>query len=257
MSLLSRLVGRFRPPYSEPRAIRNKRVRFYAQFIREGDLVFDIGANEGSRTDAFLRLGARVVAIDPQQTCVRILRERFPSHPNLAIEPVAVGATEGEIELYTTSLSAIATVSTRFIEATHQSGRFSNFNYAPERIVALTTLDALIERHGEPAFMKLDVEGYEPNVLSGLSKRPTALRGLSFEFTPELLDATNLCLEHLRRLGADSANFSIGESMELAERQWITFDALGSKLRRFVGTDVFGDVYVRWTNTEEKEETAS
>jgi hypothetical protein len=45
-----------------------KRLTFYRNFIRNGDLCFDIGANIGTRTEAFLELGAKVVAVEPQRS---------------------------------------------------------------------------------------------------------------------------------------------------------------------------------------------
>ena len=38
----------------------------YARFLRAGDLAFDIGAHVGDRISSFRRLGARVVALEPQ-----------------------------------------------------------------------------------------------------------------------------------------------------------------------------------------------
>jgi len=59
---------------------RNREVAFYRELLtgcRQGDLIFDIGANHGSKTDVFLRLGARVVAVDPDEVNTAILRQRF------------------------------------------------------------------------------------------------------------------------------------------------------------------------------------
>ena len=46
----------------------------YGPFLRPGDLAFDIGAHVGDRTASFRRLGARVVALEPQPACFRALR---------------------------------------------------------------------------------------------------------------------------------------------------------------------------------------
>ena len=46
----------------------------YARFVRPGDLAFDIGAHVGDRIGSFRRLGARVVALEPQPLCARAIR---------------------------------------------------------------------------------------------------------------------------------------------------------------------------------------
>jgi FkbM family methyltransferase len=239
------LLARFRPAYYEPQQVRDQRIAFYRQFIRKGDLVFDVGANLGNRTDAFLAIRARVVAVEPQAECVRVLRRRF-RHCELVVEPVALGATPGEVTLYLTSVSAIASASVRFIEATHASGRFAAYHYSRTASVPMTTLDALVRQHGEPAFIKIDVEGYEPSVLAGLSTRPAALRALSYEFTPELLPDALDCAERLAHLGAVYANYSLGESMKFANFPDFSIQDLPAKLSQFANSDIFGDVYVRW-----------
>jgi FkbM family methyltransferase len=246
VKILEPIMRRFRPKYYESRAVRAKREAFYRQFVNPDDIVFDVGANHGNRTETFLALGARVVAIDPQAECVGILRRRFGSMSALAIEPVALGAQDGEITLHLTSVPTIATVSPEFIEATHESGRFSEYEYSGHRSVRMTTLDALVQRHGEPAFIKIDVEGFEPQVLSGLSQRPSALRAISFEFTPELFENTQRCLRQLVQLGASQANYSLGESMTLALESDVSIDEILPGLASFGGAEMFGDVYVRW-----------
>lgn len=246
MNLLDRILKRFRPTYYEPRQVRARRKAFYGQFVRAGDLVFDVGANEGNRTETFLALGARVVAVDPQAECVQTLQRRFGDNSAFTIEPVALGANDGTVTLHLTTVPTIATVSTEFIEATHESGRFASYEYSTQRSVPLTTLDALIHRHGDPAFIKIDVEGFEPQVLSGLTRRPPALRALSFEFTPELFKSAERCLQQLIALGASRGNYSLGESMELGLDADLSIEQLSRTLAGFVGSDVFGDVYVWW-----------
>ena len=58
----------------------------------------------------------------------------------------------------------------------------SGGEWADHAVVPVTTLDALIDRYGLPAFCKIDVEGFEEAVVRGLS-RP--IPSVSFEFTPE------------------------------------------------------------------------
>src|SRR5438477_11852892 len=73
--------------------------RLYGQFVKPGDLVFDVGSHVGDRVAAFRRLGARVVACEPQPALVTTLRLIYGRDRKVTIEPVAVGAKAGEIKL--------------------------------------------------------------------------------------------------------------------------------------------------------------
>src|SRR5262245_25355964 len=73
--------------------------RLYGQFVRQGDLVFDVGSHVGDRIGAFRRLGARVVAVEPQPALVTTLKLLYGRDHNVTIEAKAVGRSSGEIEL--------------------------------------------------------------------------------------------------------------------------------------------------------------
>src|ERR1700751_1922589 len=73
--------------------------RLYAQFIHAGDLVFDIGAHVGDRIASFRRLGARVVAVEPQPALGRTLKLLYGRDRAVSIEPVAVGRSAGTFNL--------------------------------------------------------------------------------------------------------------------------------------------------------------
>jgi hypothetical protein len=65
--------------------------RFYAQFLRRGDLCFDLGAHVGDRVRAFSRLGARVVAVEPDPLCAALLKRWSGGHPEITLREAAVG----------------------------------------------------------------------------------------------------------------------------------------------------------------------
>src|SRR5262245_44693094 len=69
----------------------------YGQFVRPGDLVFDVGAHVGDRIGVFRRLGARVVAVEPQPALVKTLRLIYGRDRAVTIEPVAVGLSPGTV----------------------------------------------------------------------------------------------------------------------------------------------------------------
>ena len=113
--------------------------------------------------------------------------------------------------------------------------------------VDTTTLDTLIARFGAPAFIKIDVEGAEPQVLAGLSQ---PVRALSFEYLPHALGYARTCVTRLRALGPYCFNWSPGESYLLASVRWMTGDELVDALETAPAQRRSGDIYAR-LGTEE------
>lgn len=198
-------------------------------------LCFDIGANIGSRSRALLDIGARVVAVDPHPDCARTLREI----PNLTVVEAAAGDRVGEADLLLTSASTISSMAPDWIKSVRASGRFAEFTWDQRIRVPVVTLDELIACHGRPDFVKVDVEGYEREVIAGLS-RPVPL--LCFEFAPECYNGAAECVSMLKTLGMDLFNFSVGESQKLALDRWVEADELTAKLGNLPPAS-FADVY--------------
>ena len=226
---------------ARPRQPHDRALAFYRDLVPRDALCFDVGANVGNRVELLLELGARVVAVEPQADCVTELDRKFGSNARFTLVATALGAAPGELVLKVPSASTIASLSPEFIEAMQASGRFSQYSWDREIRVPVTTLDALIAEHGVPEFCKIDVEGYEAEVVAGLSQPVPCL---SFEYTPELVDVALSCVEHLERLGSYEYNVSHGESMQLVARRWFGAEALRPMLlaERFPS---WGDVYAR------------
>ena len=228
----------------EQRDLETKKLLFYSQFVPGSSLCFDIGANVGNRTKLFLLLGAHVVAVEPQEDCAHRLNTIFGSNRRFRLVNKAVGSLEGQAEIFLTNENTISSMSRDWIKAVKTSGRFGNYSWDHSRTVQVTTLDNLIDEYGVPEFIKIDVEGFEREVVSGLSK---SVKTISVEFTPEFLDSTLNCIEHLKTIGPIELNYSIGESMELALKSWTTPEEL-MRLLKAVPNDArfFGDVYIRF-----------
>ena len=217
--------------------------RFYAQFVGPADVCFDIGANRGTRTKIFRRLAAKVVAVEPQRSCMEVLRGAYDNDPQVTLVQAACGSAKGQASLRVCELDVLSSLSDEWIEAVGHSGRFAKGRWTMEEPCQLVTLDELIQTHGRPAFVKIDVEGYELNVLKGLTG---AVGSVSLEFTPECFDAAMGCVDHLRRLGLDEFNVWWGESFELAVDAWVSGDGLSAILSRYREDSVItGDVYAR------------
>ncbi len=220
-------------------------VRFFGEFLGPGDVAFDVGAHVGSRVAAWRTLGARVIAVEPQPDCVRVLRLLYGRDPDVAIVPLAVGARPGRARMgISTATPTVSSLSTDWIESVRADRRFTRVRWDSSIDVAVMTLDDLIARHGEPAFCKIDVEGFEVDVLTGLS-RP--LRALSFEYLPPAHDAAIEALERVDRLGAGGYryNYSPVETMRWASERWLDAEDLVRLLDRFRPLGRSGDVYAR------------
>jgi len=134
----------------------------------------------------------------------------------------------------------VSTVSEDFVRAAQGAPGWEGQNWARSLSVPMTTLDLLIERHGLPCFIKIDVEGFEEEVLQGLS-RP--IKALSFEFTTIQRQVALACVNRCVTLGYSRFNVALGESQTFVHADWIDGAAIRQWLIK-VGHEVnSGDVY--------------
>src|SRR5581483_3419301 len=174
---------------------RRRALALYAQFVAKDALCFDLGAHLGDRTGYFRALGARVVAVEPQPELIAVLQRLYGRDPGVTLVEAAVGARPGTATLYRDPVNpTVATLSERFRRQVAASPAFAGVRWREARTVPVTTLAALIERFGLPDFTKIDVEGFEAEVLRGLN-RP--LPALSLEYVAASLEPA---LEALNQL---------------------------------------------------------
>jgi len=217
--------------------------RFYAPLIPPGALCFDIGAHVGNRLWVWSRLGAQVVAVEPQPLCMQWLQRCFGRRPGVTLVEAAVGATPGTAELWISERTpTVTTLSTDWINTVQQVASFAGVGWQTTVTVPVTTLDALIAHYGLPAFCKIDVEGYELEVIRGLSQ---PLPALSFEYIPAATTLAIDCITQLQMLGDYRYNWSIGEQHCWQHERWLTHHELCAMLTGLPPQAPSGDIYAR------------
>lgn len=244
--MIGRLVGFVRSwiVYRRPGRLRGLR-RLYRPFVEPGDLVFDVGAHLGDRTAAFASLGARVVAFEPQPEFARWMRRLEGSTEGVVVRECAVGPEPGTARLAVSARHpTLATLAHDWRERVgRENPTFSHVEWDDTIEVPVTTLAAAIDEFGVPAFCKIDVEGFEADVLAGLDRPVPAL---SLEFVAGTLDVARRCVERLEVLGRWEYQVVLGEGRRFHLDDWTGAREI---LRWFdAGADgaSSGDLYARF-----------
>jgi FkbM family methyltransferase len=215
--------------------------RLHSRFVQRGDLVFDIGAHVGDRIASFRRLGARVIAVEPQPAFAKVLKLLYGWKSDVAIEAAAAGSVPGTTYMMINPDNpTVSTASRDFVSAARDAPGWQAQNWTKTIRVPVTTLDALIARHGTPAFIKIDVEGFEAEALSGLTQ---PVKALSFEFTTIQRDVARACIERCRALGYARFNAALGESQTFEHGDWIGGDTMVRWLAELPQAANSGDIY--------------
>jgi FkbM family methyltransferase len=238
-------IGRSLDVYYRDAARTARMDQLNASFVSKGQLAFDIGAHVGDRTASFARLGARVVALEPQPRVFRALRLIHGCNPAVTLRREAVGARLSEIDMHVNSSNpTISTASSDLITAAQSADAWKNEVWDTNIRVPMITLDYLISVYGLPNFVKIDVEGFELEVLKGLS---TQLPVFSFEFTTIQRDIAYACINRLTELGSYEFNISLGEDHLLHHDHWIRDKEMLAQVAALPQSANSGDIYARQT----------
>jgi len=177
-------------------------LRLYARLIRRGDTVLDIGANIGAHTLPFAKLvgsHGRVVAFEPTQYAFGKLQRNLALNPELAsrVSAYQVALLESRLadvprQIYSSWPLEAATD----LHSVH-GGKMQSTQGAHA-----ATLDQMVEVIGleRVNFIKVDVDGHEPEVLAGALETIGRFRPrILLEWAPYLFEHKDRLLEDAMR----------------------------------------------------------
>jgi|TARA_R110002126_G_scaffold68293_1_gene172882 FkbM family methyltransferase len=191
------------------------------------DLVFDIGFNLGDFTKEVYKKfpNCKVIGVDanPEFNNVQlegdfVFINRLVSNKDDDFVPFYIDPTQ----------SGVSTASEDFMS----NSRFAkgSKNLSPGSVgwtkkleIPSITLDKLTNTFGTPDFVKVDVEGYEYEVLSGLTKK---VGTICFEWHEEMIEVLYKCMDHLETIGYTEAGI-IGYFDNKEDLKNMTYNATG------------------------------
>jgi FkbM family methyltransferase len=240
--VLSSVLGVLRSviTYYNPALMRRNR-HLYSGLIAKGDLVFDVGAHVGTRARVLRACGARVVAFEPQPVFARFLRWTLPR--DITLIEAALGRAESRAQMAVSRRHpTVSSLRDTLPDEARAMPGFEHVRWDDRAEVAVTTLDHMIALHGVPDYIKIDVEGFEPEVLAGLGQ---AVALISFEYLPALQDVSLRVLDRLEVLGQYEFNIVHGENAGFDWPEWQDADHLRAWLAQQHPDSGSGDVYAR------------
>ena len=221
------------------RRFKRKKHHEILKLINKGDLYFDIGAHLGDKSKPFIEKKIKTIMVEPIPACVKSLKKLYSKNSIVKIIPKGLGSKNTK-----KILSINKEMPTTSTFAKHwKSGRFSNLKWPDKIQVQITTLDSLIKKFGNPQYIKIDVEGYELNVIKGLTKKSGII---SFEVTSEFFSDAIKCLDYLKKLSYSSFTFSIGEQKKFC-CDWCDYKTIINLIKKEIKKDKFfwADIYCK------------
>jgi FkbM family methyltransferase len=193
------------------------------------DLVFDIGANLGNTVKVFTQVSKKVIAFEPNPILINGLTKMFENN-EVVIDKRGLSNDRGKKIFNISYADSVSTFSQEWITNSRFSKRIK-WDYPTE--VDVITLDDAIDEYGVPNYIKIDVEGYEYEVLSSLTKfLPNTL--FTFEWAEEMKSKIYLTLEHVYNLGYRS--FACTEEDEVLfdkDLTWIDYSTILNDIELF------------------------
>jgi FkbM family methyltransferase len=211
--------------------------KFYSKLINKNELCFDIGANIGKKSEILLKIGANVMAFEPQKKCIPKLLLLKSKYKKFNFESLALDNKEGQKHLFLSNYSEIATLSQSFVDIY----KYKNVHWTGKETVKTITINEAIKQFGNPYYCKIDVEGYEYEILSILKyKIPLIEFEVVAGFQEKAIDLIKLLNEK-----NTSFNYTLNEHPEFKCTPWVKIDEITKIIRFFPKRLIHANVFIK------------
>lgn len=237
----SNIYQKFRNPKFYKKQI--KEYKFYREILKdlENDLIFDVGANIGSKSIIFSKIAKKVISFEPTDQCIHILKNR---HLNSNIEIIKCAlSNENSIKSFfeVEDNSAYSSLSNKHIDK--KVSKDLNVN---SKSINTYTLDHFIKVYGAPSFIKIDVEGYEKEVISGLT---IPVKFLSFESNlPEFLHESIQVINYLNKISKGNYKYNFSSEGDLLLEKFVDKEKIIKIIKKVKYSSI--EIYVKLFNVE-------
>jgi len=215
---------------------------FFSEIIKKHDLVFDIGANIGIFSEVFIKLNAKVVAVEPQPKLVGIMKRKFKNNKRINIFENGVSSKKGILIFY---MNKKDLASSTFLKDWSEDERFLDGDWSRNIKVKVITLSDLIKKFGIPKYIKIDVEGFEEKVLMGLNRSPAYI---SFEFTKQFQNFLpgKKCIKILQKINKNYLfNYTTSEYYEFKLHKWVSSRDIILEIENNPKNKLVGEIFAK------------
>lgn len=237
-----RLVSKWQENSRERKYLNKMMIEHYKQFVKRDDLIFDLGANNGNRTNIFLILGAKkIVAVEPTTYSYNLLKKRFGKNKKVTLLKKEIYDRRGIAEINVCSDTAYSTFDKEELNDLKKNNELKNLEWNQKEKVQLISLNDIIQKEGIPDFVKIDIEGSEEKALSTLKY---SIPSFSFEYHANFKKKTLKCINYICNLGRYEFNYSERETFKFILKNWCDGERIKKEILKKENND-WGDIYCR------------
>ncbi|MFL5764360.1 MAG: FkbM family methyltransferase [Bacteroidia bacterium] len=174
------LIRKYNPATSE----ELRRIRLFGHY--DIDLVFDIGANKGQYAKGIMDAGykGRIVSFEPLSAVHAIIASEAKGSATWEVAPrCAIGAKKEEIEIHISANSVSSTLLNMLDSHIEGAPESKIIGKEKVQVLPLDEIGGSYIKNAKNLFLKIDVQGFEQEVLKGAQQMIAKAKGIEMEIS--------------------------------------------------------------------------